>query len=127
VGGKGLSLGKMACAGLPVPEGFVITTDAYRRLAKPGIRSDSSFTQSLGDAYRQLGGGPVAVRSSATAEDAADTSFAGQQETLLGVQGEEAVLVAVERCWRSLHTERAVAYRAKQGVDDAGLAMAVVV
>ena len=127
VGGKGLSLGKMARAALPVPAGFVVTTDAYRRLAKPGIHTDAGFAAALADAYRRLGAGPVAVRSSATAEDAADTSFAGQQETFLGVEGDAAVLAAVGRCWASLHTERAVAYRAKQGVDEAGLAMAVVV
>lgn len=127
VGGKGLSLGKTASAGLPVPPGFVIATDAYRRLHERGIRSDAEFTRALFEAYRTLGGGPVAVRSSATAEDAADTSFAGQQETILGVEGEEALVAAIERCWRSLFTERAVAYRARQGVDDAGLAMAVVV
>src|SRR5262249_48952662 len=69
----------------------------------------------------------VAVRSSATAEDAADTSFAGQQETILGVQGNDSLIDAIERCWRSLFTERAVAYREKQNVDAAGLAMAVVV
>ena len=67
------------------------------------------------------------MRSSATAEDAADTSFAGQQETILGVEGEDALIDAVERCWRSLFTERAVAYRARQGVDAAQVAMAVVV
>ena len=125
VGGKGLSLGKMAAAALPVPAGFVITTDAYRRLVKSGI--DAGFARTLADAYRQLGGGPVAVRSSATAEDAADASFAGQQETILGVEGDEPVRAAVERCWRSLFTERAVAYRLRQGVDEAALAMAVVV
>src|SRR5262249_1537625 len=63
--------------------------------------------------------------SSAIAEDAADTSFAGQQETILGVEGEDALINAVERCWRSLFTERAAAYRAKQGVDAADLAIAV--
>lgn len=127
VGGKGLSLGKTASAGLPVPPGFVITTDAYRRLIDSGIRSDPDFTQALLDAYQKLGAGPVAVRSSATAEDASDTSFAGQQDTILGVEGADAVIAAIERCWRSLFTERAVAYRAKQGVDAAKLAMAVVV
>ena len=127
VGGKGLSLGKTAAAGLPVPPGFVITTETYRRLAERGLRSDAGFVRALGDAYRELGGGPVAVRSSATAEDAADTSFAGQQETILGVEGEDALVDAIERCWRSLFTERAVAYRARQSVDTDGLAMAVVV
>ena len=69
----------------------------------------------------------MAVRSSATAEDGAVASFAGQQETILGVQGEQEVVVAVGRCWASLDTERAVAYRKHQGVDEDGLAMAVVV
>src|SRR5262249_40173799 len=64
--------------------------------------------------------------SSATAEDGAVTSFAGQQETILGVVGEAALLDAIQRCWASLQTERAVAYRERQGVDD-DLAMAVVV
>jgi phosphohistidine swiveling domain-containing protein len=127
VGGKGFSLGKTAAAGLPVPPGFVVTTQAFRRLRERGIRSDAGFTRLLFDSYRTLGGGPVAVRSSATAEDAADTSFAGQQETILGVEGEDALVHAVERCWRSLFTERAAAYRAKQGVAAADLAMAVVV
>jgi pyruvate,water dikinase len=127
VGGKGLSLGKTAGAGLPVPNGFVVTTQAYRRLVERGIRSDAGFARAVARAYDALGGGPAAVRSSATAEDAADTSFAGQQETVLGVQGHEALIDAIERCWRSLFTARAVAYREKQNVDAAGLAMAVVV
>ena len=116
VGGKGFSLGKTAQAGLPVPAGFVVTTDAHRERAFP----------SLDAALAQLGDGPFAVRSSATAEDAADTSFAGQQETFLGVRREN-VADAVRKCWASLFTERAVAYRVKQGIDAAGLAMAVVV
>lgn len=127
VGGKGLSLGRTATAGLPVPPGFVVTTQAFRRLRDRGIRSDPGFTSTLLDSYRALGGGTVAVRSSATAEDAADTSFAGQQETILGVEGDDRLIEAIERCWRSLFSERAAAYRAKQGVDAAGLAMAVVV
>lgn len=127
VGGKGLSLGRMAAAGLPVPNGFVLTTDAYRRLSRSGIRTDRCFAGEIGEAYRGLGGGLVAVRSSATAEDSAEASFAGQQETILGVEGEAALIDAVERCWRSLHTERAVAYRARQGIDESQVAMAVVV
>ncbi|MFM8273279.1 MAG: PEP/pyruvate-binding domain-containing protein [Gemmata sp.] len=127
VGGKGLSLGKTARAGLPVPAGFVVTTEAYRRLAERGVRADAGFVRAIAGAYKTLGAGLVAARSSATAEDAADTSFAGQQETVLGVAGNEPLLDAIERCWRSLFTERAVAYRAKQSVDAAALAMAVVV
>lgn len=127
VGGKGLSLGKTARAGLPVPPGFVVTTRAYKRLAEKGLRSDTDLTGAIGVALLSLGDGPVAVRSSATAEDSADTSFAGQQETILGVKGTDAVLDAIERCWRSLFTARAVAYRARQNVDAADVAMAVVV
>jgi pyruvate,water dikinase len=127
VGGKGLSLGRTASAGLPVPAGFVVTTQAYRRLVGRGLRSDAGFARALAGAHESIGGGLVAVRSSATAEDAADTSFAGQQETILGVPGGERLLDAVESCWRSLFTDRAVAYREKQNVDAAGLAMAVVV
>jgi pyruvate,water dikinase len=124
VGGKGLSLGLLAAAGLPVPEGFCITTAAFR---KANGSVNAALEESLVASYRSLGGGLVAVRSSATAEDGAVTSFAGQQETILGVDGEAALKEAVERCWASLHTERAKAYRQKQGVDDGGLAMAVVV
>ena len=127
VGGKGLSLGRMAGAGLPVPPGFCVTTAAYRRCHGQPLMPPPDLAQYIKDAYRQLGGGAVAVRSSATAEDGAVTSFAGQQETFLGVEGADAVCDAVARCWASLHTERAVAYRRKQGVSDDGLAMAVVV
>lgn len=127
VGGKGLSLGLMANAGLPVPPGFVITTPAYRRLHAQGVRAEEAFAQQLREAYHRLGAGRVAVRSSAIAEDSADASFAGQQETILGVPDEAALLDAVERCWQSLHTDRARHYRLRQGVADDQLAMAVVV
>ncbi len=69
----------------------------------------------------------VAVRSSATAEDLPGASFAGQQETLLGVRGAAAVVAAVQQCWRSLWTGRAIAYRQQQGSAVDGVAMAVVV
>ena len=127
VGGKGLGLARTAAAGLPVPPGFVVTTDVYQRLFKAGAASDPAFVQNLRAAYRELGGGPVAVRSSATAEDGAETSFAGQQETILGVVGDDDLLKAVERCWKSLFTERSLAYRRQQGIADDGAAMAVVV
>ena len=70
---------------------------------------------------------PVAVRSSATAEDLPTASFAGQQDTYLNVVGVEALLDAVRRCWASLWTDRAVAYRADLGIDDAEVRLAVVV
>ncbi len=81
-------------------------------------------------AYRRLGGGepiPVAVRSSATAEDLAEASFAGQQETYLWIRGEDALVRAVMRCWGSLFTPQAIAYRAHFNVPTRDLAMAVVV
>ena len=127
VGGKGLSLGRMAAAGLPVPPGFAVTTAAYRRVHEAGPKSDAEFARAVLAAYHRLGRGLVAVRSSATAEDGAEASFAGQQETILGVQGDDAVLAAIARCWASLHTERAVAYRKQRGIADDGLGMAVVV
>ena len=69
----------------------------------------------------------MAVRSSATAEDLPTASFAGQQDTYLNVVGAEALLDAVRRCWASLWTDRAVAYRADLGIDDAEVRLAVVV
>lgn len=131
VGGKGLNLGLLAREGLPVPPGFCLSCDAHRAARSragdgPPQLDDATKAQIL-DAYRALGGGPVAVRSSANAEDGAQASFAGQQETFLGVVGEDALLDAVARCWASLDTDRARAYRRKQGIDEAAVAMAVVV
>ncbi|MBN1485298.1 MAG: phosphoenolpyruvate synthase, partial [Chloroflexia bacterium] len=79
--------------------------------------------------YAELAGQDptVAVRSSATAEDLPEASFAGQQETFLNVQGAAAVLEAVKRCWASLWTGRAIGYRARQGIKMEGLSLAVVV
>jgi phosphohistidine swiveling domain-containing protein len=70
---------------------------------------------------------PVAVRSSATAEDLPEASFAGQQDTYLNVRGLEDLLTAVRDCWASLWTARAMAYRARQGIDPASVSLAVVV
>lgn len=70
---------------------------------------------------------PVAVRSSATAEDLPTASFAGQQDSFLGVVGADAVVDHVRRCWASLYTDRAVAYRAHGGIDHRSARMAVVV
>lgn len=78
--------------------------------------------------YQELGEGvPVAVRSSATAEDLAGASFAGQQETFLNVVGAEDLLGAVRRCWSSLFTAQAIFYRRQKGFDHAQVSMAVVV
>jgi pyruvate,water dikinase len=85
------------------------------------------ITAALGAAYRQMGSPPVAVRSSATAEDLPTASFAGQMESYLNVRGEEALLAAVRRCWASLWTPRAISYRAHQGIRHSAVSLAVVV
>jgi rifampicin phosphotransferase len=158
-GGKGANLGELMRAGLPVPPGFVLLTDAYRAhvaehqldekiiaLAAPkedpaGYDDASAqiralFAEDVSDtlraeiekAYAALGENlPVAVRSSATAEDLPEASFAGQQDTYLNVRGLEDLLTAVRDCWASLWTARAMAYRARQGIDPATVSLAVVV
>lgn len=88
------------------------------------------LTEIITKAYQSLcpqGPGPVAVRSSATTEDLPGASFAGQQETMLNVTGNDALLLAVRRCWASLWLERAVIYRHNLGLDPSKAAMAVVV
>lgn len=70
---------------------------------------------------------PVAVRSSATAEDQPDASFAGQQDTYLWIHGEDEVINHVIRCWASLYTDRAIAYRYDQGYSSQDVSMAVAV
>lgn len=86
----------------------------------------------LDEAYETLmercgGEVPVAVRSSATAEDLPDASFAGQQDTYLWVRGRDAVAEHIRKCWASLYTSRAIIYRRKNDIPNVGLAMAVVV
>jgi pyruvate,water dikinase len=150
-GGKGANLGELVRAGFEVPPGFVITTGAYREFvagndlagrlvgavpadseALAGAFSAGAMPATAADeitaAYAALGTDvPVAVRSSATAEDLEDASFAGQQDTFLNVVGAPAVLAAVKACWASLWTQRAISYRAERGLAGAELALAVVV
>jgi len=158
-GGKGANLGEMTRARIPVPPGFIVTADAYRRfLEASGLRptieklvspldyNDSAQLQRVSrqikdrivtvpvpddivrdikEAYRRLGSGAVAVRSSATAEDLKEASFAGQQATFLNVTGEDAVVEAVRACWASLFEARAIFYRHDQGFDHLSVAIAV--
>lgn len=119
VGGKAVGLAEMIRAGERVPEGFCITTAACDE--REGLR------EAILDAHARLGGGAVAVRSSATTEDLPFASFAGQHETVLNAAGGEALLEAVRRCWDSLSSPRAVAYRAAAGVAEGSARMAVVV
>ncbi|MEU7915865.1 PEP/pyruvate-binding domain-containing protein [Microbispora bryophytorum] len=149
VGGKGASLAALARAGLPVPGGFHITTEAYRAFAAD-FREETLAAAAAGDAeriaalfagrelpepiaaeiraaYAALGDDvPVAVRSSATAEDLPGMSFAGQQDTFLNVRA-DGLLDAVKRCWASLWNSRAIAYREQNGVPHGDVALAVVV
>ena len=83
----------------------------------------------IGSAYLALGDDPVdvAVRSSATVEDSAEASFAGLQDTYLGVCGADSVLEHVRRCWASLYNDESVAYRRRLGMPEDGVSMAVVV
>jgi len=76
-------------------------------------------------AYVEMGKGLVAVRSSATAEDLPEASFAGQQRTFLNLQGEDAVVAAVQGCWASLFEARAIFYREQQGFDHFEVGIAV--
>jgi pyruvate,water dikinase len=85
------------------------------------------LVNALALAYQQLGQPPVAVRSSATAEDLPDMSFAGQQDTYLNIVGEAALLDAVKRCWGSLWTARAIGYRSRNGIEHSDVALSVVV
>ena len=157
VGGKGANLGKMARAGLPVPAGFCVTTQAYEqfiqemdlwaemehwlatlpaRQAGEQIRQrienahmPGTISKCIKEAYLSLNHGhaPVAVRSSATAEDLVEASFAGQQETYLGIRGAENLTRHVQRCWASLWTERAIAYRARNNFPHEQVSLSVVV
>ena len=158
-GGKGSALARMAQAGLPVPEAFVVTSEAFRRatdgridealsriqtaapdeldaigaassLARDAIYQAGLPTDVLAavrDAFDALGGGAVSVRSSATAEDLAGASFAGQYETYLNVQGVDDVARRVLDVWASLYSARAIAYRAQNGLASDKVSMAVVV
>ncbi|GAA1200973.1 PEP/pyruvate-binding domain-containing protein [Pseudonocardia alaniniphila] len=149
-GGKGANLGELIGTGFPVPPGFVVTTEAYSQVAAAaGLQSELDGDARLGErartallatpvparvadavcrSYLALGEKvPVAVRSSATAEDLPSASFAGQQDTFLNVVGIDAVLDAVHRCWASLWTDRAVSYRADAGIDHHVVRLAVVV
>ncbi len=142
-GGKAAILGELMLAGFRVPDGFVVTTAAYAVAAeRAGADPDDPRTTrerllatsppegvaaAVRGTYRALGGGPVAVRSSATAEDLPGASFAGQQDTFLNVAGDDALIDAVRRCWASLWNERAVVYRTANAVDQRSVRLAVVV
>ena len=84
-----------------------------------------AIAASICTVYRELGEGPVAVRSSATDEDAVNQSFAGQYDTFLGVEGHADVLDAVRKCWASVWSQRALTYRRGGGPADVGIAVII--
>ena len=100
-------------------------SDELRALFERGA-VPPELERAITGAYERLGG-RVAVRSSASAEDLPEASFAGQQESYLNVEGRAALRGAVKRCWSSLFTARALSYRATQGVGEEDVALAVVV
>jgi pyruvate,water dikinase len=83
------------------------------------------MVKEMKEAYRKLGQGLVAVRSSATAEDLPEASFAGQQRTFLNVQGEDDVVTAIQGCWSSLFEPRAIFYREEHNFDHFKVGIAV--
>jgi pyruvate,water dikinase len=122
VGGKCANLGELTGAGFPVPPGFAVTTHAYER---------DDIGDAVGEAYAALGARvgradpPVAVRSSAVAEDMPDASFAGVQDTYLWISGIDDVLEHVRRCWASYFNPEAVSYRAEHHIEKGGMSVAV--
>jgi rifampicin phosphotransferase len=154
VGGKGFNLSRLATLGAPVPTAGALTTPAYADVARslglpPAIRDLTSddllrvrldiltaplplpVANTLADVYqaftRRFGDDvALAVRSSATAEDAATSSFAGLHDTILDVRTPAALEIAVRRCWASLWSDRAVAYRVSHGLDGEPAEIAVV-
>lgn len=163
VGGKGANLGEMYNFGIPVPNGFVITAQAYEKVIEhnalqPVIREiirqtevtnqkelekasikiqrliqtadiPSELTQEIFESYTTLKAGErnplVAVRSSATAEDLPDASFAGQQESFLDIKGESNLIQAIRSAWGSLWEARAIFYRATKGYDHFKVLLAI--
>lgn len=125
VGGKAINLAKLMQAGLPVPGGFVVTTEAFHA-SKDG-KVSSGLADQIREALKDFEGKRVAARSSATAEDMAGASMAGQYDTFLNLETAEEVIEAVEKCWSSIRSSRTEAYLAEYGIDLNEVAMAVVV
>ena len=144
VGRKALGLAELRRAGFSVPEGFCVTTEAFRRVkaslgesgaVSSGVRERIAGLSLPGDMLREIGdlyekmfvGRPVAVRSSGILEDLPEASFAGQYETALNVAGREAVEQALRSCWASAWNERVTAYCAKHALPHEKMLLAVVV
>ncbi len=159
VGGKGANLGELTQAGLPVPQGYIVTAQAYfyflkkthlakkisrllyrlnpednkklnvvsREIKKSILESKmpEDLAGEISAAYKKLGGFAVAVRSSATAEDLPEASFAGQQATFLNTEGAAEVVKSVQKCYASLFESRAIYYRIINKFDHMKVGLAV--
>lgn len=163
VGGKGANLGEMTKAQFPVPQGFIITAEAYyqfinendlsqkirdilekvnyedsndlnrasketKDLIIQGNLSDqlkNDVINSYNKLIEEYGSELVAVRSSATAEDLPNASFAGQQETFLNIKGEENLLSKIKEAWASLFNARAIFYRKENNFDHFKVGIAI--
>ena len=108
------------------PAALAAHSERLRTRINEGAKPDG-ITAAIRASYAALGRPPVAVRSSATAEDLPEMSFAGQHDTFLNIQGENGLLAAVAGCWSSLWTARAFAYRTRNNIDHLSVAIAVVV
>jgi pyruvate,water dikinase len=161
VGGKAFGLARLIRAGLPVPDGFCVTTRAYRKhLALQNLTQflkealvdldrlqlqdrakvlndirqriiEAPLSETLkavvAKSYDLLGADRAAVRSSATAEDLCEHSFAGQYDTYLGIASLHDCLWAIKKCWASVWTDRAYEYRRRNGIEHTQVEMAVIV
>lgn len=138
VGSKAASLALLMQAGFPVPDGVVLTTDAYMRFtsgtnqegsgpprAKESPSLPANLRQLLREILEALGDIPLAVRSSGVAEDLPDKSYAGQYETVLGVRGLDGLEHAVARCWASAASAHVTAYREAHGKGASPMALLV--
>ncbi|MDO5698055.1 MAG: PEP/pyruvate-binding domain-containing protein [Dermatophilus congolensis] len=147
-GGKGANLVRLQEMGFPVPPFAVLPVAEYETfvrehrldavIAEALPRGAAEASAAIREAFRRpmsrdqrarveatigdLAAHPVAVRSSATAEDLPEASYAGQQDTFLEVSGIDAVIEKVIECWSSLWTERAITYRARNDIDGSGQA-----
>jgi rifampicin phosphotransferase len=130
-GAKAATLARLAQAGLPVPDGFVVEADHFRewQASEDENHVPPDLSRELTIATQEhFGDAAVAVRSSALDEDQAEASFAGQYTSVLDVRGEAAIEDAVVKCWRSARDTRVAAYRTQTaGATTPAAAMAVLV
>jgi phosphohistidine swiveling domain-containing protein len=122
-GGKGANLAFLSQRGFPVPDGLIVTTQAFREHAATSVLPAGLAEEIRAEIPPDRA---MAVRSSSTSEDQAGAAFAGLHDTFLNVMGPEAILEKIEACYRSLWSSRAVAYRSRRNLDPGAAAMAVV-